>query len=179
MGTTRATAMARAAAAVLVIGVLAWVPSGPASACSFAGPALSTPAEVDAGGSLVVAGTGFFRIEGELGADCGGDYELVPLDDVTVTVTFTTPDGAVTESQPAPVTPGEEGDAERFTIGPLAFEVPVDATAASVASSAGSAPVEVAVLGGPTTTVTTTTAPPPVVTPTPADPIRTDPRFTG
>jgi hypothetical protein len=171
------TKLVRVVAVALVAGVLAWAPGTPASACSFAGPSITAPPEVDAGGALVVSGTGFFRIEGEVGADCGGDYEVLPLDDVTVTVTWTTADGAEAETRPAPVTPGQEGAAERYTIGPLEFPVPVDATAGTITSSAG-AGAEVAVLGGTTTTVPTTTTPP-AATPPPAAPVPAAPRFTG
>ncbi len=168
----------RAAVAALMAGALAWAPGTPAGACSLIGPALWAPAEVDAGGTLVVTGSWFYRIEGEVGADCGGDWEQLPLEDVTVTVVYQTPDGTVAEVQPAPVTPGDEGATERYTIGPLSFEVPVNATSATVTSSADTVPVEVVVLGAPTTTVPPTTAPP-ATTPPPAAPVPAAPRFTG
>jgi hypothetical protein len=170
-------------AASLVVAGGALVASGaPAGACSFAGPSLSTPEQVEAGGTLVVAGQGFFDIVGEVGADCGGDYELIAQEGLVVTVRFDTPTGPMVVSLDAPVTAGVEGDAERFTIGPLEVPVPADATAASVAITGFVEPVSVVVVGGPTTTTTVppTSAPPaPAPAPAPADPVDSRPRFTG
>lgn len=153
----------------------------PAGACSFAGAQLTVDEDVEAGGTLAIAGRGFFDIDGEVGADCSGDYQFVALEGITVTVTFTTPDGPETVVLDAPVTAGVEGDAERFTIGPFEVDVPADATAATVETSNGVL-VEVTVTGGtpPTTAPPATTAPPtPAPAPKPADPVDGTAGYTG
>lgn len=169
--------MAMVLVGALVVLSAATFGAEPSGACSFAGAMLSVPEEVDAGGTLVVAGQGFFDIEGEVGGDCSGDYELVAKSGVEVTVSFATASGPVSETRPAPVTAGVEGDAERFTIGPLEFAVPADATAATVRTSTG---IEESVAVASDATTTTTDAPaPPVTSAPPADPVPAQPRFTG
>ena len=44
---------------------------------------------------LTVQGDNFFEVEGQVGADCSGDWQRIALDDVVVTVTFATPTGPV------------------------------------------------------------------------------------
>ncbi|MFN8017557.1 MAG: hypothetical protein U0P45_05485 [Acidimicrobiales bacterium] len=99
--------------------------AGPASACSFSAPTLDAPREAQAGGTLRVAGTNYFRIEGDVGSMCDGDYRTVPLDGVQVQVTFATLSGNRSLTVPAAV----HAD---FTIGPIPIPVPVDATEAAV-----------------------------------------------
>lgn len=149
----------------------------PAGACTLAGSMLTLPESVAAGGTLTISGQGFFDIDGEVGADCGGDYQLVPREGVVITVTFQTPSGPKVVELDAPVTAGDEGAAERFTVGPFEVDVPGDATAATVRSGGAWRTYDVAVTGGPTTTTTTTNAPP--SEPPAADPLDGTPGYTG
>lgn len=151
----------------------------PAGACSFAGPMLEVPDQVAAGGTLLVAGRGFFDIEGEVGADCGGDYEFIAQEGLVLTVRFETTSGPEVVELDAPVTAGVEGDAERFTVGPFEVLVPGDATAATVTITGYAEPIVVAVTGGPTTTTAPSVPPTTVPAPAPADPVDARPTFTG
>lgn len=175
----RTTIVKVAVAAAVAVGGLHVVGAGlaPAGACSLVGPTLEVPDTVDAGGTLVISGVGMASIEGEIGADCGGDWTYVSLGSVEITVTFTTASGPRTVTLQADVADGE--DYEDFTVGPLEVEVPGDATGATVTTPGlGAGEYSVLVLGGPTTT--TTTAPPrPIAPAPPAVPRDADPAYTG
>lgn len=175
MRTTIAKVAVVAAVAVGGLHVAGAGPS-PAGACSLVGPVLEVPDTVDAGGTLVISGVGMASIEGEIGADCGGDWSYVSLGSVEITVTFTTASGPRTVAIQADVADGD--DYEDFTVGPLEVDVPADATSATVTSSPSpSWEYSVLVLGAPTTTTTTSPAPP--VAPPPAAPRDAQPDYTG
>lgn len=155
--------------AVLSLAVVG-VSASRAEACSLAGPALTVPGTVEAGGTLEISGIRFFTLEGDLGADCGGDFRLVALTDVEVRVVFTRISGSSTVQVPAPVSGPAAGsteliDGDRFTIGPLEVPVPDDATSATVSSEQAYA-VTVRITGADPST-TTTLATPSVDTPAP------------
>lgn len=175
----KAMAAVMATASLTLVGVA----GSRAEACSLAGPAFTVPDSVEAGSTLEISGTRFFTITGNLGADCGGDFRLVALTDVEVTVVFTRVSGESTVRVPASVSGPAEGstelyDGDRFTIGPLEVAVPDDATSAEI-SAEQAYPSTVVVTGAelPTTTVV-----PPAIdapTPAPAAPVPGEPDFTG
>lgn len=179
----RATALVMALLSLAVVGVSATR----AEACSLAGPALTVPGTAEAGGTLEISGIRFFTLDGDLGADCSGDFRLVALTDVEVTVVFERVSGASTILLPAPVAGPAGGSAElydgdRFTIGPLEVAVPADATSATISADQAS-PVTAVVTGADPAT-TTTLAPPAVDRPAPdppapAAPLPGQPDFTG
>ena len=168
-----------AVAAAVALGGLQVAGSGlvPAGACSLVGPMLEVPDSVDAGGTLVVSGVGMASTEGEIGADCGGDWTYVSLGSVEITVTFATTSGPKAVTVEAEVADSE--DYEDFTIGPLEIDVPADATSATVTSpDVFSGEYSVLVLGAPTTTTTSLPTAPPVAPP-PAAPSDAQPDYTG
>jgi hypothetical protein len=168
---------------------LVGVSASRAEACSLAGPALTVPGTAEAGGTLEISGIGFFTLEGDLGADCSGDFRLVALTDVEVRVEFARLSGSSTVRLAAPVSGPAGGspdliDGDRFTIGPLEVPVPDDATSATVSSEQANA-VTVTITGADPST-TTTLATPSVDTPAPgpeapdpAAPVPGAPRYTG
>ena len=84
------------AAALALTALLVTVGADPVSACSLPSPTVTVDAPAPgAPRVLTVQGDNFFEVEGQVGADCSGDWQRIALDDVVVTVTFATPTGPV------------------------------------------------------------------------------------
>jgi len=171
--------------AVLVGAVTIALAATPASACSFAFPGdVTIEGRPEAGGALVLGGSGFVSIDGEVSAACGGDYDFVPAAPLTLVVDFTTLSGPRSTALVAPVTgpriPNADwkaGDEDAYVID-VSTPIPADATAVTVhAEGWFGEPVTATVSGAVATTVPVTPTTP--ASAAPADAVAGSPRFTG